>query len=1045
MKLFRLLSSRVENTVALNRVGMLGATFGATRAGMRWQPDEDDFADLRGAVGDDESTESTGSDGAGKDGDETLPPPTSVNQLRANAANSRVARYLADFDEAAEETAVVYCALPVGVVEDAARAQTLAAGIAKEDAVAQHKNELTHIEALKRARLTEMEHQRQQRRKAQQQALRDIELVRQQTHQLVETYYEHAGLELNVHLTTRQGEISQQVGEIRKFTRGDFDPNKPDWSSIVNNMRIRVTRIRGLKNKIPPGDYIMMVSKWDKLGGDPLPWWRPPQHNDNKKNAPDTTCPLHGIFSPAALAAQAKAKATGISTPDDEVWRDQAVKDACEICQGWAGGTPVVRHDGRPKSYSIDFAENAHIFTFFPSQNEIKPYNALVFELVKLPPKALLSDALDANAVNAANGLSTNAQRRPQVVGWGVMPIVDSKFNLINGKFRFPMLRGPYTPKFGHYKTVQDAILDDLENWLGNVYIDVNPEPRYHFGLDEFTLQRKASMELLSLARPDGSPRYESADPANHYGWPWEVGRKRGASIDENMPLDGTKGTSTPQGGMLHILGQAVAFGKDLAFEEEKFHYKRPEVVKEYPTPALTRWGIIRSAVEARRREKIAADNFAQMEAIKRAEASKVFRYAIHPYGATNLQSVWRAQVEYCFRAIRDELSLRDGPTAAKFWANIFVFFLCLWLQLYVHGCFQYMALRAMNIPRSAVEPEWWGLRVDYSHLQTWPLQELLIAFFSMSAMYWLLLGEICVGWLFKIAAGTIPETLSKFVFCSAITGLSVPLIDLCVDWGSGMRRSDWYRLDAFFNMHRYGAVYVWVTFVLLYVLIIAGSIVSVFLYTMALHLNGILQDAYWRIVVVNEDTCYIPDDYEVSVQELRHIIDSAERWRGANGERRKVGVHRLTTTDKDYPDYVRQDLHIQVRELKCATSADWMARKEDKPYREFYVLQEGTVLETVVGASPTGVGFVLNSLQLKKDRRSNGRRGSSLALSDSAAFLGFSAGQSQSLAGFFGDNKDRIRGLSVSTDRGRPSLAHINKEWGFAAKDRRTNARVQF
>ena len=1039
---------------------MFNAT--ANRGGLKWT--DEDFADLAKAHDDDgeESTSSASHKDDGDADDEALPPPTSVQQLRAGASNLRVSKYLADFDKAADDDASIYCALPTGVVEDAARAQTLAAGIAKEDSLAQHKNELAHIEALKRNRLREMDAKRQQRRSQQDQALRDIELVRQQTNQLVRTYYEHASLELNVHLTTRQGEISQQIGEIRKYTRGDYDPNKPDWSSITNNMKISVNKIKGIKNKIPRGDYVVLVSKWDKLGGVPLQWFR--SGNTDKKHTPDMTCPIHGMFSPAAQAAAAKQKATGI-TETNEFWRDQRVKDACEICQGWAGGTPVTRHEAKPKDYSMNF--DGSVVTFFPSQNEIKPYNALVFELVRLPPGAL-SGSVDPLAGGGA-GLGTSSKTRPEVVGWGVMPIVDSHFNLINGKFRFPMLRGPYVPRFGHFKTIQDAILDDLENWLGNVYIDVNPEPRYHFGISEFELQRNASGLLLELgheAEDDSAklvPHYDSAAPDNHYGWPFEVGRKRGASIHEDMEIAPGRGgslTAKPaaleragtmqrQGTMQRkqsklVMGQVFGFNnpKEELFAEEEFLYKRPEIIRERENDALTRWGIIKSAIDARRREKIAADNFAQLEAIRRAEASKVFRYAIHPFGSTMLQSVWRAQVEYCIRAIKDEMSLMTGPASAKFWGNIFVFLLCAWLNLYVHTTMQYVSLRALGVPTTSVGPEWWGLRVEYSHLQTKPLEELCVAFFSMSAMYWLLLFQICFGWVCRAAAGTIPETLSKFVFSTAISGVFVPLLDLVVDWSTGMERSDWYRLQSFFEIHQYGLVYVWVAFVVMYLLLMTVTTVSTFLFTMALHLNGILQDAYWRIVVVNEDTCYIPDDLEVSVQELHHIVDSAERWRGMNGERRKVVVNRLTTTDKDYPDYVRQDLHVMVRQLRCDTSEEWFARKDEAAYREFYVLQEGTILETVVGGAPSGVGFVLNAIADKAKRRA-WRKKADLDLSSqsmvfggnnmSMSMAGGDASGSGGVAGFFGDRRANMRRRSGGGGNKKSSAAvqAANQQWG--------------
>lgn len=42
------------------------------------------------------------------------------------------------------------------------------------------------------------------------------------------------------------------------------------------------------------------------------------------------------------------------------------------------------------------------------------------------------------------------------------------------------------------------------------------------------------------------------------------------------------------------------------------------------------------------------------------------------------------------------------------------------------------------------------------------------------------------------------------------------------------------------------------------------------------------------------ERAFFIPDDFEVSNQELSYIVKKAEQWRGFNGERRKVCAYVL-------------------------------------------------------------------------------------------------------------------------------------------------------
>lgn len=157
-----------------------------------------------------------------------------------------------------------------------------------------------------------------------------------------------------------------------------------------------------------------------------------------------------------------------------------------------------------------------------------------------------------------------------------------------------------------------------------------------------------------------------------------------------------------------------------------------------------------------------------------------------------------------------------------------------------------------------------------------------------------------------------------------------------------------------------------------MYGLLLFGSIVTMFLYTMRLHLNGILQDAFWRIMVVNEATCFLPDDLEISVSELQHILTHAERWRGKNGERRKIVVERLTTTDAQDEEYKREDMHVRIVQLDCGNARRWFGNKAQSTHREFFITKDGTVLELMDGegggtqgmmGAAVGIGFLLNNL----------------------------------------------------------------------------------
>lgn len=844
--------------------------------------------------------------------DQVLAPPMTVPNVRATNTQLRFTKYMKEFDATAGRESVVFCTLPAAVVDDGSRAQLLAAGIEKEDEAMRHKNTLLHIDELKRNRLKELEQVRTQRRAQHLKQLMNIETLRQSTNQLLRQYYDFAEQELSIHLTSRQGEVAQSIGEIRRFHRGEYDPNVPDWTLYEQQVEIRIVKIRGMKNKVPKGKYTVLISKWDKLGGEPLRW----NHRD-VTDKPPPPCPLHPLGTSLHVRA------------------------SCEVCTGWAGATMPVEYAAAPTDYEASF--DSRIFTFFLPQKRIRPYNALLFEVVHIPS--------DRECVRIRN--TTGAEPRPQVVGWCVLPIVDSNFLVINGRFRLPVMRGSYTQNFQHYSTLQTALNENLENWLANMYLEIFPHAREHFGRNEFQLQSEFTCKLLDLGRFPSSK-----DPE---GWPSD-GRKRGCSIDAtNTAIGGSEALS---GGLLGITDNAGLFDDD-------FQYVRPAKFPEGDTPAETRWNLLRVAVKDRYLANKRKLQEQQREAIRRLEMQKQFRYSIHPFGATSFQSIWRIQVEYCMRAIMDELSLRQ-PLSFKFWTNVFVFVLMFWIQLYVHGIFVYVTLYNLGSPVTKVEPSSRGLLVDYNQRIQTPLIEMLIVLVSQLSTYFILLAEIALGYFFKRFAGSIPEQLSRFVFCSSFTAVLIPVFEIVMDLALGEQRSDFFRVQLFMQTHQYGDYFTYIIIFLVYVCCVVGCIVSTFLFTMALHLNGILQDSYWRIMIVNEDTCHVPEDLEVSAEELDHILDHAEKWRGKNGERRKISVEKIVTTDETDVTFEQVDLHITVHEMAVAEFEQWCSKgKPTKIYREFYVMYTGAILEATGDNRPAGISITLH--QASRSQRLEG------------------------------------------------------------------------
>lgn len=61
--------------------------------------------------------------------------------------------------------------------------------------------------------------------------------------------------------------------------------------------------------------------------------------------------------------------------------------------------------------------------------------------------------------------------------------------NIIEGKFKLPMLRGEHTAKIQHFREMESSIASDLSNWLCNIYIEVRHMSLHELGATEEMLK----------------------------------------------------------------------------------------------------------------------------------------------------------------------------------------------------------------------------------------------------------------------------------------------------------------------------------------------------------------------------------------------------------------------------------------------------------------------------------------------------------------------------------------------------------------------------
>ncbi|KAJ8413207.1 hypothetical protein AAFF_G00092030 [Aldrovandia affinis] len=121
----------------------------------------------------------------------------------------------------------------------------------------------------------------------------------------------------------------------------------------------------------------------------------------------------------------------------------------------WAGATERTEHRGR--FYDTELRLNQSVFTVLPAPSDVLPSMVLQFQLLSLPG--------ERSHVSA-------------VVAWGAFPVCDCSFDIIQGNFRTPLLRGARDPALDQFRKMEALVSSDLDTWLCNLYFQVKKLPR---------------------------------------------------------------------------------------------------------------------------------------------------------------------------------------------------------------------------------------------------------------------------------------------------------------------------------------------------------------------------------------------------------------------------------------------------------------------------------------------------------------------------------------------------------------------------------------
>ncbi|XP_053761302.1 uncharacterized protein LOC109249552 [Panthera pardus] len=213
---------------------------------------------------------------------------------------------------------------------------------------------------------------------------------------------------------------------------------KVERGQAPQHLQVRMKCARGLKNKAPRGSYRLRVSLLGRPGGCVFQW----QQTEQLKTR---THPVRhdGNFYDLGLYFHESLYVDSFGVRED--YKDE-----------WqASKTMMVTTDRN--SYTIEAAAQAKrtgssVYRALPPKKDVKPGMAFLFELCLLRGKYASFD---------------------WVVGWAAFPVCDNNFDVVDGKFKCPLLRGHYDQKFDSFRKMEDLMCRDLDHWLCNLYFQV--------------------------------------------------------------------------------------------------------------------------------------------------------------------------------------------------------------------------------------------------------------------------------------------------------------------------------------------------------------------------------------------------------------------------------------------------------------------------------------------------------------------------------------------------------------------------------------------
>ncbi|KAL4616859.1 hypothetical protein GN956_G21705 [Arapaima gigas] len=262
--------------------------------------------------------------------------------------------------------------------------------------------------------------------------------------------------------------------------------------------------------------------------------------------------------------------------------------------------------------------------------------------------------------------------------------------------------------------------------------------------------------------------------------------------------------------------------------------------------------------------------------------------------------------VRLALRMLSSDLGLSHG-VCLDLGLNILLLASVWYPSMFLHYCGQWLFLQAIAVPVSRFQFLPYTVELVYQNSLLHTREELAVVVVGPLTLNVATLLLVLIRWGCQLIFGSFPSFLSKFIMALGVWTVFDPLAVFAVDAVLGQPLYKMY--SAVSLSHMRGDPHVCLglissVFLQLFeiLFICQQEMLNNFIFMRKFHNDGCVLDVFQRLHS-KEGSFFVPQDLEVSNQELNYIVKKAEQWRGYSGERRKVAVYDYVWTE-DTPSH---------------------------------------------------------------------------------------------------------------------------------------------